>query len=61
MPEAFLRLLHGKNFGKQIVRTCTTQLGIGVCCCARIAELERLDEQPTHCIVASRHVFGNIR
>ena len=20
MPEAFLRLLHGKNFGKQIVR-----------------------------------------
>jgi NADPH-dependent curcumin reductase CurA len=27
VPEAFLRLLHGKNFGKQIVRinwTCTT-------------------------------------
>jgi NADPH-dependent curcumin reductase CurA len=21
MPEAFLRLLHGKNFGKQIVRS----------------------------------------
>jgi hypothetical protein len=61
VPEAFLRLLHGKNFGKQIVRIkLNLYNGLGVCCCARIAGLDQVEE-PTSATAASGPVAGNIR